>query len=155
MRQLWIFHCSFALSIFASPLRAQTGDWAAVEALADGAAISVQVEHRVTCTVRRVTDNELICDRGSGLMGYTEVVLDRQRIRQVRLERWKAAKIVAATAIGVGVGATLAVTRSHDLEGSVLGGEFFGLLGGVLAAGLFEGGVWHLIPPHGRIIYQR
>jgi hypothetical protein len=137
------------------PLQAQTGDWAAVQALPEDSAISVQIQRRVTCIFRRATDNELICDRGSELRGYTELVLDRQHIRQVRLERWKVAKTVAATAIGVAVGATLGATLPHDVESSVYGGMFFGLLGGTLTGGFFEAGGWHLIPPHGPIIYQR
>jgi hypothetical protein len=144
----------FVVLIFASSGRAQTGDWQAVENLRPGTRISVKARHRIRCIFQRASQDELACERPDRLYRTlsSEIVFDRQSVREVRLERSDEANGAVGAAIGAGAGAGAAAGASNGNGTSTREGGAV-LLGGIGAiAGWFIGAQFHVL--HGKCIYR-
>ena len=138
---------------FGSTAQAQTGDWQAVENLKPGTRISVKARHRVRCIFQGATLDELTCKRSDRLFRTlsSEIVFDRQSVREVRLERSDEANAAVGAAIGAGAGAAAGASNGN---GTLTRGGGALLLGGIGAiVGWFFGADFHIL--HGKTIYKR
>jgi hypothetical protein len=125
---------SFLLSIalLASPARAQTGDWRAVQQLPGGTRLKIKLRHGHTfghCDFLGATDKALTCDYG-GLLWDARPQYSRDNIKAVYL-------VHNARAIGFGIGAgSGAVIGAATTHGPLVNRELFavfdaGILGGL------------------------
>jgi hypothetical protein len=145
----------FLILILTPVVRAQTGDWRAVENLKPGSRISVKTGHRTICFFVGATHDELTCElprrRRGVLFGPGELTFSRQRIREVRLEHSEAADAAVGAAIAGGIGAT--VGASVKGSGALTRGGGALLLGGISAIiGGFVGRDFPIV--HGQIVYK-
>jgi hypothetical protein len=113
-----------------SNLRAQTGDWQAVENVKPGTRISVKTHNRVRCVFQSASQHELTCKRLHRLFRRLpcETVFDRQSVREVRLERSVEANVALGAALGAGAGAAAGASNGN---GTLTRGGGALLLGGI------------------------
>jgi hypothetical protein len=141
----------FVVLIFASSGRAQTGDWQAVENLRPGTRISVKARHRVGCVFQRATEDELACRRlYRSLRLSSEIVFDRQSVREVRLERSDEANGAVVAAIGAGAGAAVGASNGSGTSTREGGAILLGGIGAIV--GWFIGNEFHVL--RGKSIYR-
>ena len=155
-----LFLSAFVLLV--STARARTGDWQAVRNLPPGTRISVR-SHRVfgrdTCFFLHATDDHLVCERALHRRSRilivlpipSEVVHERSRVREVRVEHSEDANTLAGVGIGAGIGAALGAGVSNGAmtrgPGVILGSGIGALVGGTFIS------KFPII--HGKVIYRR
>lgn len=149
-------HIPFRLApllLTATSALAQTGDWQAVKNLPPGTRISVR-PHRLfrdTCFFLSATDDQLVCGRLLHrhprimivLPIPNEVVHERKRVREVRLEHGGTVNSLA----GAGIGTALTAGANNGTVPRLT----LGVLGAVFGASL--GSEFPII--HGKVIYRR
>jgi len=145
---------AFLIFILAPGARAQTGNWQAVENLAPGSRISVEVGHRAICFFVVATHDALTCapPRHRGfLFGPRKLTFPRQIVREVRLEHSEAADAAFGAVIAGGIG----VTVGAGVKGPQAANRWIGalFLGGVFGA--FGGAIGRDFPLlHGQVVYK-
>jgi hypothetical protein len=141
-----------AVLMYGPGVQAHTGDWQAVEKLTPGTRISVRAQHRIRCVFQRATDDELACKRlYRSLALSSEIVFDRQSVREVRLERSDEANGAVGALIGAGAGAAVGASNGKGTATREGGALLLGSIGAI--AGWFIGADFHIL--HGKSIYKR
>jgi hypothetical protein len=144
MRYRRIISSALSIAFLLSSAHCQTGDWQVVQDLPSGSYISVKTKfHSFKCTFEHASDAELFCE---------EQRVDRERIREIRLEHRIASRVLGAvvgTAVGVGAGAAW-TTHSDDPE-TRLFIPYLAIGGGILFAILMG----RISPLHGKVLYRR
>ena len=156
MRNLRIIHILFGLPIFISApyLKAQTGDWQAVENIPLGTKITVAVKHHLTighCFLSEVSDEGLSCEGdGPRWLPLPAIHYRRRDIRAVYLGRHT---VETAVLIGAGVGVIWGIARPA-LSGPG-GRPVSAILDGAVFAGVgwFVGSILDLFI-RGRLVYR-
>lgn len=152
-RRRLLLRFALVVLMYTSSAQAQTGEWQAVQNLRPGTLLSIKASHRVKCIFQGATQNELTCQRfyREIRVPSAQIVLDRQSIREVRLERSDEANGTVAAMIGAGAGAAAGASTGNGTssrEGRSL------LIGGIGAiAGWFFGRDFHIL--QGKIIYKK
>jgi hypothetical protein len=152
-RTLKIVLSTLAGLILVSAAQAQTGDWRAVKNLAPGTRISVKTRFHVLCDFLQATDAMLVCEpiRRASLLATGEIRVDRQRIREIRLEHSDDANAAAGAAIGAGVGAAVGASANRPSLTRGGGALLFGGAGAIIGGS--AGRDFPIL--HGKVIYKR
>lgn len=156
-----IFSLIFALLTLTSSLRAQTGDWQAVQQLNPGIPVSVKVKRSYYCIFHYANEDELVCGVNRPLLQLTPRSFLRVQIREVRV--WPDPRKSKGGKIGAGIGAgTVAVAAliagrnnpsseypdALTIPVAMAGGAFAGwLVGGLVSA-------VHAAFQRGKVIYR-
>jgi uncharacterized protein YcfJ len=153
MRTLDVVLSMLAGLILVSDALAQAGDWRAVENLAPGTRISVNLRFHMLCDFRRATDARLVCEpvRRPILIGPREITFDRKAIREVHLEYSDDANTAIGAAAGARVGAGLGAALGNSSLRSGGGALLLGGAGAII--GGFAGQNFPIV--HGKVIYKR
>jgi len=140
--------------VLALGAQAQNADWNEVRNLPPGSRISVKTRFRVLCDFDWATDDELVCEPVSYspfYRGPTELLFDRKRVREVRLEHSDETNSAIGAAVGGGTGAIIGAVGHSD---TITRGGGALLLGGI---GSLIGGSFNKEFPitHGKVVYKR
>ena len=141
---------TLTLLIPALAIAQSRGDWNAVRQIDRGTLITIQAQDKIRCEFVDATNDKLFCDQERPFRSTDRRTIDRNDIREVRLELTEQNNAFVNGCIGGAAGLLAgALTQSRERPGAV-----DPIL---VVAGATVGGVGfhrvHLL--HGRVVYRR
>jgi hypothetical protein len=138
--------------LIGSVAQSQSTDWQSVKRIHPGTRISVKTRLRSICDFITATDETLVCEAAHpGLIPIPQFRLERNKVREVRLEHSDTTNNAVGAAVGGSVGAAGGAMAANKTltrgGGALLVGDIGVLIGGSMG---------EIFPiTHGAVVYRR